>query len=159
MLKIFFVNTCKSTMQRGSPSEHMGEYMDSEVDAGEIPADNLPKTDAEQTLPLISLPNLLLSVVWLKAVPGTYSLLILVQVNLPLWKPRWVQGAYILAIWSHWCTFFSYLSPLHLSVFYLIVQKDTTGKSKWYLVYGIISAPILMEEGEEGAWTNKLLHF
>lgn len=124
MLKIFFVNTCKSTMQRGSPSEHMGEYTDSEVEAGEIPSDNLPKTDAAQIPPLISLPKLLLPVVWLKAIPGTYSLLILVQVNHPLWKPRWVHGAYILAIWSHWYTFCSYLSPLHLSFFYLIVQKD-----------------------------------
>lgn len=66
----------------------MGEYTDSEVDAGEIPADNLPRTDAEQTPQLISLPNLLLPVLWLKALPGAYSPVILVQVNLSFWTPR-----------------------------------------------------------------------
>jgi hypothetical protein len=55
MSKIFLVNTCESIMLRGSPSEQMGEYTDSEVDAGEIPADNLPKAGPEQ-VPITSYP-------------------------------------------------------------------------------------------------------
>lgn len=37
--------------------------------------------------------------------------------------------------------------------------RSTTEKSNWYLVVFIYLTPILMEEGEEGAWTNKLLYF
>lgn len=116
MLQIFFVNTCKSTMQRGSPSEHMGEYTDSEVDAGEIPADNLPRTDAEQTPPLISLPNLLLC-----NMKGPACALIkgpswrLQSSDLGSGKSSFLdtkvsKGAYLLFIWSQW-----YLLQLPLS--------------------------------------------
>jgi len=56
MSKIFLVNTCESTMLRGSPSEQMGEYTDLEADAGEIPADNLPKAGPEQAPLFISHP-------------------------------------------------------------------------------------------------------
>lgn len=116
MSKIFLVNTCESIMQRGSPTEQMGEYTYSEVDAGEIPADNLPKASPERAPNTYLLPCPFLAPVMIKGPfcslqssdfsSGKYSSL----------ETKVGAGPYLFPCFSQSpaSIFYPYLFPLHI---------------------------------------------